>query len=206
MKIIRLALIGLVGLPFASGAQQSINIRRASSPTVSVRLNGFLSNVHVIGWDRDSVMLTGGVAAGSRLEGGPQGSGPAVTGMKFYVDATDESAARANKLELRVPRGARVWVKAGSADIDVTGVTGSLDLNIVGGSVHVNGKVRELVVESMDGTVSFEGSATYARLKTATGDITLATQGEDFGATSISGNLTIGDGTYERARFESVTG
>ena len=36
-------------------------------------------------------------------------------------------------LELFVPVGATVWAKSGSATIDVTGITGGLDLNIVGG-------------------------------------------------------------------------
>lgn len=195
-------------LASALQAQQKVDIHRAASPTVSVRLNGALGNVRVIGWDRDSIALTGGIGAGSRLDGGPlSGTGP-VSGMKFYVDAADEAASRGNRLELRVPRTARVWIKSGSADIDVSAITGGLDLNIVGGSVKVSGTPRELIVESMDGSVQFDGVADYARIKTATGDITLRARGDDFSVTTISGAIAVNpaDGAFQRARFESVTG
>jgi len=40
-------------------------------------------------------------------------------GMKAYVEAPSDASARATRLELFVPRNARVWIKSGSADIDV---------------------------------------------------------------------------------------
>ena len=148
------------------GAQQKVDIQRAATPTVSVRLSGALGNLRIVGWDRDSIALIGGIGAGSRLDGGSLNSSGPVSGMKFYVDAADEAASRGNKLELRVPRNARIWIKSGSADIDASGVNGGLDLNIVGGSIKVSGKPRELIIESMDGTVQFSGMADYARIKT----------------------------------------
>jgi DUF4097 and DUF4098 domain-containing protein YvlB len=126
--------------------------------------------------------------------------------MKFFVEAPDESALRANKLELRVPARARVWIKAGSADIEASGVTGGLDLNIVGGSVRVSGTPRELIVESMDGAVTLNATAEFARVKTATGDIVLQGGGEDITLTTVSGAIRASDGTVQRGRFESVTG
>src|SRR5688572_6962043 len=114
--------LALTLTPFtAAVSQQKVDIHRAAVPTVSVRLGGALSP-----------------------------TGP-VKGMKFFVEANDERALSGNKLELYVPKQARVWVKAGSAEIEATGVTGGLDLNIVGGSVRVNARPRELLVESMDG-------------------------------------------------------
>jgi DUF4097 and DUF4098 domain-containing protein YvlB len=101
-----------------------------------------------------------------------------------------------------------VWIKAGSADIDVQGVAGGLDLNIVGGSVRVNGKPRELIVESMDGSVTFTGFAEYAKVKTATGNIVLEGGGEDLMFSTVSGSIQAapGERSLQRARFESVTG
>src|SRR5690242_12234064 len=141
----------------SAGAQkndiQKISIERAAAPTVSVRLSGAVGTLRIVGWEYDSISLAGAIGVGSRLDGGPlTGTGP-VSGMKFYVDAPDEAASRVNKLELRVPRTARVWIKSGSADIDASGITGGLDLNIIGGSIKVNAKPRELIVESMDGSV-----------------------------------------------------
>jgi hypothetical protein len=212
MRLHRIAALAALALPFVqSTAQQKIDIHRAATPTVSVRLNGALSSVRVIAWQHDSISITGAIGAGSRMDGGPSYGTGAVSGMKFYVEAADEAGARSNKVEMRVPRNARVWIKALSADIDVQGVGGGLDLNIVGGSIKVHGKPRELVIESMDGSVQFSGFADYARIKTATGDINLQAHGDDFSVTTISGTTTVAlpadtGYRYQRARFESVTG
>ena len=201
-----LALAAAMAVPCGAVAQQKVDIHRAAVPSVSVRLAGAISSVRIVGWDRDSIALIGGLGAGSRIDGGAFASPGPVQGMKFWVEAPDEGGARANRFELRVPRQARVWIKTGSADIDASGVTGGLDLNIVGGSVRVNGKPRELIVESMDGNVTVSGTLEFARLKTATGDITLSGSGEDVTLTSVSGAIRVPEGTVQRGRFESVTG
>ncbi len=125
-------------------------------------------------------------------------------GAKFYLETS--SGIPAGKLELRVPVSARVWAKSGSATIDVEGVTGGLDLNIIGGSVHVAGNPHELTVESMDGAVSVDGSPSWVRLKTATGDIVFNGGSEDAGLTTVSGTIRVPVGRFDRARIQSVTG
>ena len=195
-------------VPLALPAQHKVEIQRSCVPTVSVRLSGAFSSIRVIAWATDSVALTGNLGVGSRMDGGALNPSGPVSGLKFYVEAPDEASQRNNKLELRVPRNARVWIKTGSADIDVQGVAGGLDLNIVGGSITVNGKPRELVAESMDGSVTFTGFAEFAKLKTATGDIVLQGGGEDLTLTTVSGAIqaTNAERTIQRMRFESVTG
>ena len=91
----------------------------------------------------------------------------------MFVEAPTEQAGREGALTMHVPRGARVWLKTGSADLTVTDVTGGLDLNVVGGSITVHGSPRELRAESMDGAVTIDGTPAWMRVKTATGDITL---------------------------------
>lgn len=189
-----------------AGAQRKVDIHRAAMPTVSVRLAGAFAGVRVIGWDRDSIALTGALGAGSRLDGGPNTVTGPVAGMKFWIEANDETAARANRLELRVPARARVWIKSGSAEIEVSGVTGGLDLNIIGGSIRVNGSPRELLVESMDGSVTCTGSPEFAKVKTATGDIVFQGGGDDVTLTTVSGSIRASEGSIQRGRFESVTG
>jgi hypothetical protein len=205
---IRLCLLASLVPLGAATAQQKVDIQRSCAPTVSIRLNGAFSSVKVTAWASDSIALTGTLGAGSRMDGGPLNVSGPVSGMKFYVEAPDEAAQKANKLELRVPRNARVWIKTGSADIDVQGVAGGLDLNIVGGSIKVNGKPRELIAESMDGSVTFSGFADFAKLKTATGDIILQGGGEDLTLTTVSGSIQAANGerTIQRMRLESVTG
>jgi hypothetical protein len=204
MRALTLFLLAIVAQ--AAAAQQKVDIHMRAIPVPSVRLGGAVSSVRVIGWDRDSIALTGALSQGSRMDGGPFGGSTLVVGMKFFIDAPDESALRGNKLELRVPRNARVWIKGGSADIDASGINGGLDLNIVGGSARVACSPAELQVESMDGSVTIEGSPAWLRAKTATGDIVMRGGSDDAGMSTVSGTVRVGEGRFERVKFTSVTG
>ena len=192
-----------------AAAQAKIDIHRSAKPNVSLRLSGAFASVKVIAWQHDSIAITGTVGAGSRFEGGPlEATGP-LSGMKFFVETSEQASIASNRIEMRVPREARVWIKTGSADVDVQGVAGGLDLNVIGGTVTVSGKPRELICESMDGRVSFTGDAAFVRLKTATGNINFTGRGEDMTLTTVSGTVTVDGGgraPIERARLESVTG
>ena len=205
---ILLALSALLGASSVA-AQAKIDIHRAARPNVSLRLSGGFASVKVIAWQHDSIAITGSVGPGNRFAGGPLEIAGPLSGMKFFVESEGQASIASNRIEMRVPRDARLWIKTGSAQVDVQGVTGGLDLNIIGGSVTVAGKPRELVVESMDGAVSFNGDATFAKVKTATGNISFIGRGEDMTLTTVSGVVTVDGGgraPVERARLESVTG
>ncbi|MDQ2666572.1 MAG: DUF4097 domain-containing protein [Gemmatimonadota bacterium] len=195
-----------IALPFGiARAQQKVQVGRAVTSTASIRLFAAVGEITVIGWDRDSVELTGTVQSGSRVETAGGSYGEKAKGMKMFIEAPPEQSGREGKLVLRIPRGARLWLKTGSADLDITGVTGGLDLNVVGGSITVHGNPKELRAESMDGNVTIDGTPEWLRTKTATGDITLR-GGQDVGASTISGTIRSSGGEVERAKYESTTG
>lgn len=194
-----------IAAPFPGvAAQQKLALGHAAHRRVSIRLVASAGEIRVIGWDRDSVDVTGVVPVGTRADLAPGGP-TASNGMKLYIEVPSEKVAREAKLVMRVPREARVWLKTGSADIDVTGVTGGLDMNVVGGSITVHGNPRELRAESMDGSVVVDGSPNWLRVKTATGDITMK-GGQDMGASTISGTIRTSGGEVERAKLEATTG
>jgi hypothetical protein len=202
---IALFAIVLAAAPSALTAQRAINIRHAVASTASVRIFGAFSELRVRGWSKDSVAITGTVPNDARFDGGfLEPKVAASPGAKFYLETS--SGAPSGKLELFVPAGARVWAKSGSATIDVDGVTGGLDLNIIGGSVHVAGNPHDLTVESMDGAVTIDGSPAWARLKTASGDLVMNGGSDDAGLTTVSGTIRVTAGRFERLRIESVTG
>lgn len=214
------ALLALA-IPQAVFAQKGVDARKASvSPTMvpierraaiardaSIRIAGAISSLRIVGWDRDSLAITGTMPAGWRFDGGV--ARPAVglgRGAKFFVDPGADVYPTGVVVEMRVPAGARVWAKSGTADMEVAGVTGGLDLNIVGGSVTVTSAPRELNIESMDGNVRVQAGAAWLRVKTATGDIDVRGGSEDAGLSSVSGTIRINDGRYERGKLETVTG
>jgi hypothetical protein len=187
-------------------AQEKVNVRQAVTPNVSVRINGPFADLRVRGGDGDSLILTGTLPTGARLDAPlPSPGSPPVRGAKFYIEAP-AGAQAGGQLELRVPAGATVWAKSGSARIDVSGIRGGLDLNVVGGAIVVSGTPRELNVESMDGDVEVSGSPGWMRVKTATGSVTVRGSVADAGITSVAGLVTVADGPFERVRIETVTG
>jgi len=187
--------------------RQRVDRRFAVASDASIRLHGAFARLKIIGWDRDSLVITGTMARGWRLEGNAFSNAlGAPRGAKFFIDSPTDTDAPGAALEVRVPANARVWAKSGSADIEVTGVTGGLDLNIVGGSISVASKPRELTIESMDGNVKVLAGAGWMRVKTATGEIDVRGSGEDVGLSSVGGTVRVSGGRYERGKFETVTG
>jgi hypothetical protein len=190
----------------SSTARFTIDRRSAIAPDASIRIAGAISTLKIIGWDRDSLAITGDAPVGARFDGGV---GSAITGpsrgAKFYLETGNELFGGGN-LELRVPHRARVWAKSGSATIEVSGVTGGLDLNVVGGTVVVSSRPRELNIEAMDGDVRVMAGAEWLRVKTATGAIEVRGGSDDAGLSTVSGPIRVLDGRYERGKFETVTG
>jgi hypothetical protein len=201
---ITLALAMLAVSATSLHAQRKVHTAYSTTPDVSVRLFASVGTLQVIGWDKDSVVVTGVVAAGSQVSLGTPGP-TATRGLKLFVESPTEQAVREGALTVHVPRGARVWLKTGSSAVTASEVTGGLDLNIVGGSITVHGSPRELRAESMDGAVTVDGTPSWMRVKTATGDIALR-GGEDIGASTISGTIDARDGEVERVKLESTTG
>lgn len=196
--------LGAVALP--ASAQQKVNVRHTVTRDVHVRINGPFADLRIIGTETDSLFLTGTLPAGMRLDAMSSSTGdPPAAGVKFYIDAPAQANA-SGQLELRVPSGATVWAKSGSAQIRVAGITGGLDLNVVGGSISVEGSPREVNIESMDGDVDVTGTPAWLRVKTATGNVTIGGSSTDVAVTSVAGTVSIRSGTFERVRLETVTG
>lgn len=203
--LVALLVAAIAAAPAVGESQQKIDVRRQVTRDVYVRLNGAFSSLKVTGWQKDSVVMTGLLPKEAKFSPAlGESTGPA-TGVKFFVEGPMSTNA-SGSLELFVPAGSTVWAKSGSATIDVSGITGGLDLNIVGGAITVAGNPRELNIESMDGTVTVNGSPNWLRAKTASGDVTIRGSCADLGITTVSGTVNIRDGRFERARVESVTG
>jgi DUF4097 and DUF4098 domain-containing protein YvlB len=166
-----------------------------------VRIVNPSGRIRVIGWDVDSLAVSGR---------GPGRLAAAGTASVRKLVVTGRGGA---ELEVRVPRGARVWVKSASADIDVVGVDGTLDLNSVAGAIHVVGTPADVTAETMGGQVELAGGTGRARVKTVSGGILLRGASVDLGASTLSGTIVVraagwqrGGTGVQRGHFESVTG
>lgn len=203
----------LVALFVASGAllavhaplsaQRVLNERRAAPPTGSIRIHHQAGSLRLIGWDRDTIAVTGTVheRGNDRFYMGvsPQGS-------KMGIWAFESDSLPPSHLEVHVPRGSSVWIKTVGADVDIDGVTGGVDVLSVAGGIEVTGSPRELYAETMGGRISADVTTRSARLKSASGPIDMRGRIADAAAHNVSGTITVRGGSIEHGRFESVDG
>jgi DUF4097 and DUF4098 domain-containing protein YvlB len=196
-------LILLAALPQPTAAQGRIERGLAVSPEVAVRVFNLAGTVRVSAWDRDSIAITAGVSKG----GGTFYFGGSAASVKMAVEPPPGVATvPGSVIEVKVPPRARVWVKTESAEILVSGLTGSVDLSTVSGRIWVEGHLRQLAAESMDGSVQVDGDHALVRLRSASGTLVLRGTAEDATLTTVSGTVAVGTHLLGRGRFESVSG
>jgi hypothetical protein len=186
-------------------AQTRIDQRWPLDPGGSVRIASPFGTIRVLGWDVDSVAVAARLA---RRAGRFSAAGDGHV-RNLGVD----TAAGGAELEVHVPRGVTVWVKAATASIEVQGVDGTLDLSSQGGTIRVLGTPQDVTAETMDGGVELAGGTGRARVKTVSGDILLRGASRDLGASTLSGRIVVraagwqrGGTGVQRGKFESVTG
>src|SRR2546422_4842876 len=186
-------------------AQAQIAQRWPLDPGGSVRIANPAGRIRVLGWDADSVAVSG------RL--GPRAGRFSAAGDQHVRTLGVDTGPGAAELEVHVPRRATVWVKSATATIEVEGVEGTLDLTSQGGSIRVVGTPQDVTAETMDGAVELAGGTGRARVKTVSGDILVRGARQDLGASTLRGRIGVraaagqrGGTGVQRGRFESVTG
>jgi DUF4097 and DUF4098 domain-containing protein YvlB len=184
-------------------AQRKLDERRAVVPNGFVRIFMLGGSVTVIGWDRDSLHVSGTVyeSAGDRFA-----LGVTPKGAKLGMWSDLLSSLEPSHITVRVPHRSQVWVKTTGADIRVSGVTGGLDLFSVSGAIEVGGMPREVYAETMGGRIVMNVTAAAARLKTANSPIAVRGSVEDLTAVTVSGAIDVAKTSFKRARLESVDG
>jgi hypothetical protein len=194
----------LVGLALASplGAQQKVSRAIGIAPDASIRITNSAGIIRITGWDQDSLAVIGSLPAGASFFFGGKGQV-----AKLGVERRDETVAGPGAvLEIRVPRGAKVYVKSVSAAIEASGLSGELEAVSVGGGIRVDANLKLLVAESMEGNLDVRGANEVTRLKGGNGTITVIGPEGDVLATSVGGPITISAGAVTRAHLETVSG
>jgi hypothetical protein len=183
-------------------AQQKLERRFAVDSNVSIRITNTAGMTRLIGWDRDSIEVIGALAPGASFFGGGKGGF-----AKLGVERPDETVpSPGSTLEVRVPRGARIYLRSITAGIDATGLTGELQAVSVSGSIRVDGGLRLLVAESMDGRLDVGGPIGITRITGGRGAVTLRESRGDLMVTTVGGPITATGGQVSRAHLETVSG
>lgn len=182
-------------------AQKKVERRLPLGMEGAFRIMNMVGSVTVHGWSKDTVVVRATVPQLDKLF-----MGGTYTGAKMFIENADEHDPKPTHVEVWIPARTRLWIKTATANIDVTGVDGELDLYVVSGTIDVNGSPRELNAEAIDGDIHIVGSPAWLRAKSASGQITLNGSSSDAAFSTVSGPIKIDGGTFERTKVETVTG
>lgn len=193
------ALVGAVPL----GAQAKQSKAFAVAPDVAVRIHNLVGVVRVTGWDRDSIVVVAMIPRG----GGSFFGGGAGRFAKMGIEGQDPSlTGPGSELDVRVPRGARVWIKSASARVELANLGGEVEATSVTGSIELNGAPRVTTLESIDGNVTITGAATVVRIRTGAGAVTITGARGDVAVTTVQGPVTVESDQLLAGRITSVSG
>jgi hypothetical protein len=200
----RACIIGAAAIAFASSpviAQKKVERKIPLGMEGALRIVNMVGSVVVHGWGKDTVMVRGTLGAGDNFY-----MGGGYAGAKMFVEAVNDRDPKPARLEVWVPARVRLWVKTATANIDVSGVDGGLDLYVVSGTIDVTGNPHELNAEAIDGDIHITGSPAWVRAKSATGTIIFHGASSDAAFSTVSGAVKVDGGVFERTKIETVTG
>ncbi len=182
-------------------AQKKVERRLPLGMEGAFRIMNMVGSVTVHGWNKDTVVVRATLPQLDKLF-----MGGTYSGAKMFIENADDRDPKPTNLEVWVPARTKLWIKTATANIDVTGVDGQLDLYVVSGTIDVNANPRELNAEAIDGDIHVIGSPAWLRAKSASGAITLRGSSSDAAFSTVSGAIRVDGGNFERTKVETVTG
>jgi DUF4097 and DUF4098 domain-containing protein YvlB len=105
-----------------------------------------------------------------------------------------------------VPRGSSLDVETLAAGIEVTGLTGDVDLRTVSGAILVREARRTVRAESVSGAIEVIGAADRVRVRSASGPLKVSGRPGEVDAASIAGGVEVVAQSIRGATLRSVNG
>jgi DUF4097 and DUF4098 domain-containing protein YvlB len=170
-----------------------------------VHVSNIAGEVTISGWSRNEVEVTGELGRNVE-ELIVERDGDKVT-IKVKVPKRGGRGIESD-LQIQLPEGSSIDVGTVSADINVTGVHGEQGLNSVSGDIESEGFDSDISAEAVSGDIDVRGQGKDAETEASTvsGDVTLFRVAGLVEAESVSGDVIIDEGSFDRARVETVNG
>lgn len=203
------ALGALLMLPLAGGvspllAQRDSSFAVASNAVVDITVRTGRLVVH------------GGSAATGAIRGRRDGYQLRTTGVGVTLEASENSWSNRSSrtasrrtdatLELDLPRNVRLVISTASADVDVSGIDGDVEIRTTSGDIGLDDIGGRLTLETLSGNIRLGGRSGPARVTTMSGDITLRGVRDDVNVHTTSGDVVLGMDRAARVDVESISG
>lgn len=194
----------------ALGRGTPIDETRPAEPDGLVSVENLIGSVHVTGWDKDEVHVTGALGEGpERLEVEREGDHVRIEVVwpdrhGRHWDSRDDQSS--TDLEVMVPRGSDVRVEGVNTEIEIENVTSEVEAETVNGSISVDGSPEEVRAGTVNGDIDIASSSSEVEAETVNGHITIRGGRGDLSASTVNGTIDVEGEGFESAEFSSVSG
>ena len=196
-----LTLMSALVLPVGLFAQTAVDKRLPATSNGIVEIEIPAGSVKVIGWSNAEVQITGTLAAGAELGFESEGQGTLIE-----IESEGHPARSVSDIEVHVPAGSQVAIEGVELDIEVTGVTGSVEAETVNGAITQSGAARDVSIQSVNGSVDVRGAVGRIEVEVVNGTVTVEESSGHLEAGAVNGEVIVRGGPFERVDLESVAG
>ncbi len=200
LVVIVLLLAGASGL----AAQTPINVGASAPRGVVIYLRLQSGSVRLSGWDRDSVHVQGELAPGeswvNRLSGDT---------LRMRAEGLPRGLSAPSELEIFVPRGSALVVRAAAASMVVRDFDASVDVATAAGNLLVESVLGDVRAETMQGTLAVIGPVPRVDASTASGALLVSVPYDTLGEGDervIVRRVLAGRQSFDVATVRSVSG
>lgn len=183
------AILAVLAATSPADAQTPVDRTVATPATGGVQIENLAGAVHVVGWDRAEVRVTGTLGEGTeRLDVEARGSDVRIA----VVVPRNARSVGDSELEIRVPTRKDVRVKTTSAEISLEGLTGLVDAQSVSGDVQIAGSPASVRAVSTSGEVTVGATTSRVEANSTSGTVRISgTVRESVEASAVSGDVDV---------------
>ena len=203
------ALLPALALPLALQAQTSGDTTFAVPRNAVIDITLRSGHLLVRGTDRSTAELR---ANDQRYELRSTGVGVTLAAREDRGRDSDnrrgsrDARDRDGRLELSLPRGVRLVISAGSADVDVQDIAGDVEVHSLSGDIALRAFGGHAIIESLSGDVQLTDGAGETRVNTVSGDISLRGVRGSANVHTTSGTVTLSMARAAEVQVESTSG
>jgi len=197
--------LALTLVPTVLLAGRPVNETREAAPDGTVDINNLNGTVTVTGWDKNRVEVTGSLGDGpDRLE--VSGTKSRTVIKVIWPRETHTSSREATDLNVKVPHGSQVRVEGVNLTIDVSDVSGLIDLQTVNGGIDVSGEPAEVDAKTVNGTVEIHADTGRIKAETVNGGVKVSGGRGEVSGRSVSGGIEVKGEGFTSAELSTVSG
>ena len=182
---------------------RDIKRKISASPRGTITIVNPAGSVVVKGWNENAVRVTGTLGGGVR--------------KMIFVREDDlvnlQVVPRRNypigdrsDLEVQVPAGSRLAIKTFSASIEVTGVSGTVDMESMNGGMAASGTPRQVHAECVSCDMNLNASAEMIRAENMKGTISVINPKGRVELSTVSGSIKMDAGKASEITLKAVSG